>query len=117
MPKYTFKCECGYSAQKIVDRKTKSITCPDCNSEVKRQMPILSGPPEVRESVGEFNKSYKKDNDRLIEHRKQEYYWKHEVPKFVNSGTYTVETMLENQWIYFDDKGQMHIRTKPPGKG
>ena len=118
MPKYTFKCTtCEFQGQKIVERKTKTISCPECGADANRQMPQLSGPPEVREKVGEFGKTQKKDQEKMLKDRQADYYWKHEVPKFVASGIYTLETMLENQWVYYDDNGKLHTRTRPPSKG
>lgn len=118
MPKYTFKCpKCSNSEQKIVSRQTKTIPCSQCGENSNRAMPKLAGPPEVRENVGEFNKAKKKDQDKLLNDRQAEYYWKHEVPKMVASGIYTLETMLENGWVYYDDKGHLHTRTSPPTKG
>ena len=117
MPKYTFKCANGHAEQKITSRKIKTVTCSECGEDAVRTMPILAGPPEIRENVGEFNRARKKDQDKLLQDRQAEYYWKHEVPKMVASGIYTLETMLENGWVYYDDKGHLHTRTSPPTKG
>lgn len=116
MPKYTFACQCGFSQQKITSINTKTMTCPDCGQDASRQMPQLSGQVEVRETVDEFGHTWKKDQTKLIEDRKREHYWKHEVPKMVESGIYELETMLENGWVYYDDKGHLHTRTTPPNK-
>lgn len=114
MPKYTFNCECGYSTQKIVSRNKKSISCPECGKEVTRSMPRLSGAVDVEENVDDFKKKWKKDQKQLLDERQQKYYWEHEVPKMVNSGVYGLDTMLENGWVYYDEKGQLQTRTKPP---
>jgi len=36
------------------------------------------------------------------------------VPRLVNSGTYGLDTMLENEWIWVDDNDKIHIYDKPP---
>ena len=118
MPKYTFKCsECENAEQKIVSKKIKQIACSSCGKDSTRQMPILAGPPEVREKVNEFGVSWKKDQKKLLDDRQAIHYWKHEVPGFVNSGIYTLETMLEMGWVFYDDAGSLHTRTSPPNKG
>ena len=116
MPKYTFKCQCGWSDQRIENKKTKHVDCPTCGSIADRAVPFLSGPVEVRETVNDLGKTWRKDQDELINDRKQTHYWKHVVPELVNSGVYSMETMLERGWVYYDDKGQLHTRTTPPGK-
>ena len=117
MPKYTFKCtKCSDSEQKIVSRKINNLECSKCGALSVRQMPSLAGPPEVRENVGEFNKTRRKDQDKLLDERQAEYYWKHEVPKMVASGIYQLDTMLEQNWVYYNEKKELVTRTKPPQK-
>ncbi len=116
MPKYTFACSCGYSKQQITSSTTKTVKCPDCGQEANRQMPKLSGQVEVRETVDQFGTVWKKDQTKMLEDRMREHFWQHEVPKMVESGIYEMSTMLENGWVYFDDKGQLHTRTAPPNK-
>lgn len=117
MPKYSYSCKCGFNAQKLVKNRHTEVLCDQCGRTMTRKLPILSGPPEVREKYGELNKTVKKDQDKLIRDRKSLYYWKHEVPKLVSSGVYSLETMLENQWVYYDEKGDLRTRTSPPSKG
>lgn len=114
MPKYTFNCECGFSAQKTLPRTKKTIVCPDCGKDIGRSVPKLGGPVEVKETVGDLKKKWNKDNKEIVRERKESHYWKHEVPKLVSSGVYGLDTMLENGWVYFDEKGELQIRTKPP---
>lgn len=121
MPKYTFECpECGLIEQSYVQRHIKEIACKNCCSEddiLMKRMPPSVAPTEVRETVDKlFNLQQRPDQRELVKQRRDEYYWSVEVPRMVNSGTYTVETMLEMGWIYFDDRKQMHINTKPPNK-
>ena len=82
---------------------------------MNRQMPNLAGSSDVSETVDKYtNIQHKNDHGKIMKARKQEYYWTVEVPRMVATGTYTMETMLENGWIYFDDKKEMHIQDKPP---
>ena len=117
MPKYTFLCsECGSSTQRYVSRKTRELDCA-CGAKMLRQVPRLSGPPEVKETVDKFfNVQLPQDHKEQIRERSDEYYWSVEVPRLVNSGKYSLETMLEMGWVYFDEKNQLQVQTKPPSK-
>ncbi len=78
-------------------------------------MPKLVGATEVRETVDHMtNSKHKQDQKALIRERNEEYFWKVEVPRLVQ--TYSVQTCLEEGWIWLDDKGQAHIYDKPPHK-
>jgi hypothetical protein len=80
-------------------------------------MPSLNGKSTVTEVVDKYlGQTHIEDQRKILEDRKQDYYWAVEVPRFVNSGTYSLETMLENGWVYLNDKNEMIIRTKPPHK-
>lgn len=116
MPKYTFHCAtCGCDKQTVTSVSVRDITCPNCQARATRILPTLNGPSSVTEVADEYTgivrRVYQQEE---VKQRRDKYYWSVEVPRFVQSGTYTVETMLENSWIYFDDKDHMHIRTKPP---
>jgi hypothetical protein len=117
MAKYTFQCkEC--KEQKIVytSTSTKEVDC-DCGGSMKRMLPKLNGPADVTETVDNYTGIVWKDGQKdLVQQRKQEYFWKHQVPRLVNSGTYSVETMLENGWITINEKGDFVINDKPPFK-
>ena len=79
-------------------------------------MPVISG-QEVRETVDTYvGTKWKQDQKDLVKERKADYFWEIEVPKKVNSGIYSLQTMLENGWVYVDDKGKLQTRTKPPQK-
>lgn len=117
MPKYTFTCHnCGESKQQLItDLSIKEFPCSNCDSAMIRQMPTLSGKAGVTETVDTHtNVKWGDDHIKSMEDRKREHYWEVEVPRMVNSGTYSVMTMLENKWVYFDDKGQLVTRTRPP---
>lgn len=122
MPKYTFKCsKCGSSEQKYVSSSTKEYPCSECfhrgsdNIMMKRQMPTLNGPSTVTEVVDKHvNRVWQDGQQESIKARRDKYYWSVEVPRMVNSGIYSIETMLENQWVYFNEKEEICIYNKPP---
>lgn len=118
MPKYTFKCDSGHVTQKITSSSVTQFPCTNelCSAVMIRQMPnILT--PNVTEVIDKYTGITHIDGQKdLILERKDEYYWTVEVPRMVNSGTYSLETMLENSWIWVDDKGKIHTNDKPPSK-
>ena len=116
MPKYTFVCDrCQQVDQAYVLRSVMEISCEKCQSLMKRQLPSLVGSSDVSETVDSYTGIvHKEDQRQIVEHRRDEYYWTVEVPRFVHSGTYSTETMLEMGWIYVDDKGTVRIHDKPP---
>jgi len=118
MPKYSFKCrQCESLIQMYVSRLTETVACKSCQDTMDRQLPTLNGPSNVREVIDKNTGITWTDGQQdMIKDRKSQYYWSVEVPRFVNSGTYSLETMLENQWIYVDDAGKIHTNTKPPDK-
>ena len=80
---------------------------------MKRQLPNLTG-STTKETVDKLsNTSHMDNHDQIIQNRKEAYYWEVEVPRFVQ--TYDKETCLRQGWLYYDDKGQLQVRTKPPG--
>ena len=81
-----------------------------------RQMPKLKA-PKVTETVDKYvNQKRMQDHEEIVHERKLDYYWEIEVPKMVNSGVYGLDTMLEKGWVYYDEKGNLVTRTKPPQK-
>ena len=118
MPKYSFSCSsCSNSSQMYVPTLVRNIECKKCNGIMHRQMPTLNGPANVREIVDKNTGiTWGDDQKQMIQDRKDEYYWTVEVPRFVASGVYSLETMLENMWIQVDDAGKIHINNKPPNK-
>ena len=78
-------------------------------------MPTLNGASEVLETVDkESGTQWRPDHKDDLEKRKAEYFWKHEVPRLVDSGTYGIDTMLENGWITVNEKGQIEVQSTPP---
>lgn len=115
MPKFTFICKCGNTTQKFVSTSQHTLKCDKCDLYMTREMPKLSGPAEVRETVDKHtNTKWKKDQKEMIDERKEEYFWTVEVPRLVQ--TYSLETCLEQGWCYIDDNGKVQLHTKPPHK-
>lgn len=118
MPLYSFVCSsCKNNEQKFVNYKQTSITCSKCSSLSTRQLPTLNGPSNVTEIVDKYTGiAHRRDQKDEVKERREEYYWTVEVPRLVDSGTYSLETMLNNGWIWVDDNNQIHKHTKPPHK-
>lgn len=116
MAKYTFACEkCGTTKQMYTSSSTKQCQC-DCGGDMSRQMPKIRG-IQTNELIDKYsNKSLPADHKEVLAERKEDYYWSVEVPKMVNSGTYGLDTMLERNWVYYDEKHNLITRTKPPQK-
>lgn len=116
MPKYTFHCDdCGNEVQQNVPSSKSSIPCVHCYTAMRRLLPKLNGSPRVNETVDKYMGAVRMvDQEEQVKLRKDEYYWTVEVPRFVQSGIYSVETMLENEWITLDDKGQVQVNNVPP---
>ena len=114
MAKYSFKCiKCGTLIQKYVSMNTKQCLC-ECGKNMDRQMPNI-GSIQTNELVDKYmGKSLVANHKDILNARKQDYYWNVEVPNMVNSGTYTPDTMLEKDWVYYNEKGELVTRTKPP---
>lgn len=116
MPKYTYACQsCGKQIQKFASIKDSTLVC-ECGNTMNRKMPNLK-PPKVTEVVDKYsNKKHIQDQKDILNERKLDYYWAHEVPKMVESGIYALDTMLEKGWVFYDEKGNLVTRTKPPQK-
>ncbi len=116
MPKYRFVCtNCKEEKEQYAPSTVSSFPCGNCDSSMVRQMPKLSGAVQVNETIDPItNSKWKKDQEEMIKERQEDYYWSVEVPRFVQ--TYSVETCLEQGWMYVDDNGQLQVHTKPPHK-
>jgi ribosomal 30S subunit maturation factor RimM len=112
MPRYTFSCKrCRLSFKKYTSSKS-DIVC-SCGLTMKKELPELTG-IEVRETVNTLtNTKWKQDQKQISKQRSDDYFWKVEVPRLVASGVYTVQTMVENGWVYIDDEGKMKVNNKP----
>ncbi len=116
MAKYRFICEkCNKESERYASLKD-SFTC-SCEGKMIRQMPILNGPVTTRETINKVTgHTWIADQEEIVKDRKDEYFWSVEVPRLVNSGTYSLQTMLEQGWISVDDAGKIHTNNKPPSK-
>lgn len=114
MAKYTYYCTtCNKEEHKIVTDRHRTIQC-SCGTTMSRMMPRLS-PSTTEEIVNTHtNQAHIKDQGTIVKARRDEYYWSVEVPRLVNSGVYSIDTMLENGWITLGDDKQIVINTKPP---
>ena len=116
MPKYTYLCPNGHIEQIFADHNRQECICTTCGELAHRKLPKLSG-QEVRETVNKhLGTTWKQDQGEMLKERKADYFWEVEVPRMVNSGVYSLETMLENGWVYYNEKNELVTRTKPPQK-
>jgi len=115
MPKYNFTCaQCGTKKHKYVSITTEKTPCKNCNGSMERDLPKLSGNAQVTEMVDSYTGVKLDQNHKeLIKDRHDQYYWDVEVPRLVQK--YSIETCLENQWLVYNEKGDLVIN-KPPSK-
>ena len=115
MPKISFKCDsCGKSTQRYLPKHKNVLGECECGGNMVYQFPSTRS-TTVTETVDKYrNVQHIPDQKNILNQRRDEYYWSYEVPRMVESGKYSIETMLEMQWIYFDEKEQMRIHNKPP---
>jgi hypothetical protein len=113
MPKYSFACtKCGKLTKKYVLASQKFNQC-DCGETVERSMPNISG-TKTTETVDKLlNRKHIDGQANALKERKLDHYWEVEVPNMVDSGIYSIETMLEQGWVYYNEKGELAPRTKP----
>jgi hypothetical protein len=98
----------------VVNSDNKQGICPDCGGVSKRQLPTITGSTKY-EVVDQYtNTKSIPDQKEVMLDRSDEYYWKVEVPKMVASGTYSIETMLEKGWVYYDDKDNLQVKNRAP---
>ena len=115
MSKYSYKCSnCDRIVQQYNSKRVQQIVCKSCGKTMLRQMPTIHE-TQVEETVNKMtNTRWKKDQKEMVQERKQDYYWKQVVPRLVE--THELQTILENEWGYIDDNGQLKIYDKPPHK-
>jgi len=117
MAKHTFVCKSCGTSKTLFTSSAATIECESCGEEMSRKMPTLNGKPDVTETVDSYTGiKHREDHKNIVEQRKQDYFWKHEVPRLVNSGTYSLETMISNGWVTTNDKDELIINTKPPNR-
>ena len=114
MAKYSFQCECGKS--KSLYTSFDAVVKCECGRDIKASLPTITA-ATVKETVDKLSgtKQLKDQKEVLIE-RSEDFFWSVEVPRMVESGIYSMETMLERQWVYYDEQGNLRTRTKPPHK-
>jgi hypothetical protein len=110
MAKYRFQCEkCSTIIERYASVETEALSCKECSGRAKRLFPNI-GSKKVTEKVDPFlNINHEEDHKRQLEDRRTEYFWEVEVPRFVQSGIYSTETMLAEGWIVYNEKGELVI--------
>ena len=117
MAKYRFQCEkCSTIVERYASVKTETLPCKECDGVAKRLFPNL-GSQKVTEVVDPFlNIRHEDDQKKQLENRRIEHFWSVEVPRFVDSGVYSIETMLSEGWVVYNEKGELVVGTGPKGK-
>ena len=110
MAKYRFQCEkCSTVVERYVAVSVETLPCKECGSLSKRLFPNI-GSKKVTEVVDPFlNVRQEEDHKKQLEDRRTEYFWEVEVPRFVQSGVYSMETMLAEGWLVYNEKGELEI--------
>ena len=111
MPQFIFKCKkCKKEIKKVCSLKCKTTFCPDCKGAMVRQMP-KSSKTTVKETVDSVTGISHFDNqEALLEETNKKHFYENDVPRLVASGKYTIEQMIEFDWIFFDIYGTMQIK-------
>ena len=117
MAKYRFQCEkCSTISERYVSVETETWPCKECDGITKRLFPNI-GSHKVTEVIDPFlNIRHEEDQKKKLEDRRSNHFWQTEVPRFVQSGIYSVETMLSEGWVFYNEKGEMVIAKGPPQK-
>jgi len=108
MAKYKFTCKkCLITEELIVSSSKTHTSCIKCGELTYREFPNL-GSKKVTETVDSFlNIRNEEDQKKQLEDRRTEYFWRVEVPRFVESGTYSIETMLAEGWVMYNEKNEL----------
>jgi hypothetical protein len=117
MAKYRYQCEdCSIVFERYTSVSIEALPCKECGAKAKRLFPNI-GSKKVTETVDSFtNIRHEEDNRKNIENRRLEHFWSVEVPRFVQSGIYSTETMLAEGWIVYDEKQELVVAKGPKGK-
>jgi hypothetical protein len=117
MAKYRFKCEkCSVISERYASVRTEVVSCKECDGNAVRLFPNI-GSQKVTETVDPFlNIRHEEDQKKKLENRRREHFWSVEVPRFVESGIYSVETMLAEGWVTYNEKGEMVVAKGPKEK-
>jgi len=110
MAKYRFQCEkCSAIFERYVSVKTETLPCKECGAQAKCLFPNI-GSKKVTETVDPFlGVRQEEDHKKKLEDRRTDFFWEVEVPRFVQSGTYSMETMLAEGWLVYNEKGELVI--------
>ena len=117
MPKYRFECEkCCVSVERYVPVSTETLPCKTCSSSMRRLLPNI-GSKKVTETVDSFlNIRQEEDHKKKLEERRTRYFWDIEVPRMIESGTYSIATCLQEGWLVYDERGKLVLGKGPPQK-
>ncbi len=116
MPKFRFCCnKCGKEVLKIVPASWSFMPC-ECGGNLTKQLPNLKKTVNKEKVEKNRNIDWIEDQEKMIKDRSLEEFYKHEVPRLVQSGEHSIRDMEQRGWIYRDDKGNFQIRTTPPSK-
>jgi hypothetical protein len=116
MARYTFICpKCASTVQTYVPSSCFDVKCA-CGADMVRQIPKISKPTvhEVLDKRG--GKQLIENSKEELTARKEKYYWEVEIPRLVQSGIYTMETMVTNGWITMLEDKTFVINKKPPSQ-
>lgn len=117
MAKYRFRCEeCLAVIERYASTSMEVLPCKDCGASATRLFPNI-GSKKVTELVDTFLGIHQEDDQRKqLENRRSEHFWQTEVPRFVQSGIYSTETMLAEGWVVYNERGEMVVAKGPPQK-
>lgn len=115
--KITLKCDkCG-KIECLYTRIETQITC-SCGELMRRVYNIASDQSSTltERKCNIFNVNNLPNIEEEMKKRNEEHFWEVVVPDLVKSGKYSIKEMLQNDWIYYDEKGHIQIQNKPPHK-
>lgn len=110
MAKYRFQCEkCSYVFERYTSTSVEVLSCKECGADAKRLFPNI-GCKKVTETVDPYlNVRHEEDHKKQLQDRRSQYFWQVEVPRMVQSGIYSTETMLAEGWLVYNEKGELVI--------
>lgn len=117
MPKRSFVCiDCGeITSSYVYGQDLLGKQCNLCGSPAKVLPPTILG-MDVTELVDQDrNVKWKQNQEEMIRERSLDYFYENEVPRLINE--YSLKVCLEEGWIYYDEKGDLKVRKRPPQKG
>jgi len=110
MAKYKYQCgNCGVVIEMYASKEVEVIKHGECGGWATRLFPNI-GSKKVTETVDPYlSIRHEEDHKKQLEDRRTEYFWEVEVPRFVQSGIYSMETMLAEGWLVYNEKGELVI--------